>query len=143
MTKTANAPKSSKKGPQTPESKPKAKKKKEKVEKVDFPGLLDDKGEARLLEEWPEDFDSSKHKTLKKTHFKCESIWYFHQADIAEARAKKLREEGEEAKKLGSSKDAAKAKKLLTMLKKSEELKEQLKAAGVNVEELLTTSNDE
>lgn len=129
--------------PKKPESKPKAKKKKDKVEKIDFPGLLNDQKEAVLLEEWPADHDPTKHKPLKRNQFKCESIWYFKQADIAEARAKKLREQGEESKKLGSSKDAAKAKKLLTMLKKAEELKAQLKAAGVDVDGLTSDDSDD
>ena len=126
------------KGPSAPTATPKpGKKKKEKVAKIDYPGLLNDKGEVVRLTVWPEDFDSSKHKGLKKAHFECESIYLFKKADEAEARAKSLREQAEDAKTLGSSKDAAKSKKLKKYLKQAEELKAQLAAAGVDVEKLL------
>jgi len=85
----------------------------------------------------PEKFDFAKNKPLKKTDFKNEDLFFEYKAAECDAKAIVFRAKAEESKKLGSTKDRAKAKRLLKMQEKMAELREQLEADGVNVEELL------
>lgn len=89
------------------------------------------------LTEVPEDYDPKQHKPLKKADFKEEWTYLEFQASIHEAKAAALHEKAAESKKLGSSKDRAKKKKLLTLQKRLNELAEELAGQGVDVDDLL------
>lgn len=89
------------------------------------------------LEAWPEDFDASKHKPLKKTDFKNEAVWLDRKAEEAEEKAKRYRQEAETVRKIGSTKDQKKAKKLLKVQSELAELRKALAADGVDVDALL------
>jgi hypothetical protein len=97
-----------------------------------YPGLKpekDEKGKTHAtvkLDEWPSDFDATKHRKLRRSDFSNEAVFLEHKADELEARAKMFRAEAETARKLGSAEDRARAKRLKTMLEKMEELKAQL-----------------
>ena len=116
----------------------------EKVQKIDYPGLKNEKGEdVKLKGGVPDDFDPKIHNSLKRKDFEDESQWFIMQAERCEAKAKSYREEAAEWKRLGSTQDRARAKKLLNMQKKFDALKEQLAAQGVDVDELLAGQGDE
>lgn len=111
----------------------------EKIKRVEYKApdgaaWVDDKG---LFIRKPDDFDPKKHLPIKRKQYADDSVALLIRADDLEARAKKLREMAEEAKKLGGLKEKGKAKRLLSMHKKFAELQEQLKAAGIDVEALL------
>lgn len=112
---------------------PKATEKAASVERIDYPGLMDG-DKIVLLTEWPEDWSPKTHKGLKRSNFKCESIWYLHQAAKYRAKVVEMENKAEEAKVLGNSADAAKAKKMLDSLRKANEIREQLLASGFDMD---------
>lgn len=85
----------------------------------------------------PEGFDFKLHKNLKRKDFKEDYLYYEFRAAECESKAVAFREEAAEVKKLGSAKDRGKAKRLVKMQDKMEELKKQLQGQGVDVEKLL------
>ncbi len=89
----------------------------------------------------PDDFDASKHSSLKKKDFKLDHMYFTYRADHLEATVKDMRSKAELAKKLGSSKDRAKAKRLVKMQSKMKELREQLVAQGVDVDGILAAQD--
>lgn len=122
-----------------------AKAKKEKVEKVQYVptvGAGDWVNADGKLTAWPGDFDPKTHKPPQRKDYADDAVFFTILADRAEASAKKFREKAEESKKLGNVKDRARAKKLLAARKRMQDLEAQLKAEGVNVEELLGTLGD-
>ncbi len=116
-----------------------------KIEKVMYPGLKpDDDGKATVkVKGVPEDFNSKKHKPLKRRDFECESTWFELKAVELDKRAADYRKMAADIKKLGSVADRAKAKKLLAMQRKMAELQAQLKEQGIDVDELLAGDDDE
>lgn len=122
-----------------PGTKDEAKEKKPKVVKVDYPGLTNEAGDDVLLEAYPEDFDPKAHKPLKAKDFKDETVFMIHKAEELEAKAKKIRDEVESIKKLGSPQDRKKLQNLQKVASRMNELVASLKAAGmdVNLEDLL------
>lgn len=132
------APKSAAKPGTVGEVKKKAPK--DKVARVDYPGLIvEENGEKKrvVLETWPADFDAKKHKPLRRSDFKNESVFLRQRADQLEAKAKELRAQADVVEKAGSTADVAKAKRISALTKKVEELKLQLKASGIDVEAML------
>lgn len=111
--------------------------KKEKVVKVPF--VDHEADEVKLIEGKPEGYSPKKHLPLKKADFKNEWEFYDWRADRAEAQAAKFRKEAEQSKTLGSSKDRAKKKQLLSLVKKIEALKSDLEGEGNDVAALLAT----
>jgi hypothetical protein len=89
----------------------------------------------------PADFDSKLHKPLKRKDFKDESLWFELRALDLEKKAARMRREGENIKKLGGVKDRVKAKRLLSMQKRMEDLKATLKSEGIDAEALLNSIN--
>lgn len=85
----------------------------------------------------PEGFSFDEHKALKKKNFEPDALYYEHRAVQLELKAKKFREKADEAKKYGSRKTQAMAKKTLKLQEKMDELKAQLAAQGIDVESLL------
>jgi len=106
---------------------------KEKVERIDY--VVPEGG----LTEVPADFDPKKHKPLKRKDFKDESVFLLSRAAELEKKAAWYRTEAENVKKLGSVKDRVKAKRLLAMQKRMQELQASLAAEGVDVAALLGT----
>ena len=117
------------------------KEKKEKKARVPHPALFNAAGEAVKLTSIPADFDPKLHKPLKRKDFESEAAFMRMQADEFEARAKRLRVEAEQAEKLGNTKDRAKAKKLLGMQKRIEELKAEMSKDGFDIDQLLASLN--
>jgi len=90
----------------------------------------------------PEDYDFKTMKLLKKKDYIADHLWFEFKAIDADNKAAAYRKLAEESKKLGSGKDRAKAKRLVKMTSKLEELKQQLEAAGVDTSALLKKAND-
>lgn len=99
-----------------------------------YPGLqADDKGNATVkLKDWPADFDPKVHARLRKVDFENEAPFLEHLADEFERRAKKLRQEANDAKTLGSQASRAAVKKLRGLQEQYSKLAEMLKAQGID-----------
>jgi hypothetical protein len=110
-----------------------------KPDKIDYPGLRDANGEVILLNQWPADFDPKLHKSLKRTDFKAQDVWHLKKIEELEHRIKRHREEAEDFRRYGDPEERKKAKRLKAVKHQMDELIEQLKASGVNVEELLAS----
>ena len=74
----------------------------------------------------PEGFDFKIHANLKKKDYVGDHLYFEMRAVGAELAAVAFRELAAEAEKMGSTKDRAKAKKLVKMTSKLSELKQQL-----------------
>jgi len=90
-----------------------------------------------FTESMPDEFDFEKYPTLKRKDFVHDHLYFEHKALEAERKVAKFRELAEEAKKLGSTQDRARAKKLLKTAAKMAELKAVLEAGGYDVDALL------
>lgn len=101
------------------------------------PALFNKAGERVKLAEVPENFDAKIHSPLKARDFEHDYVYMRWQADQLEDKAKRLRSQAEQSEKLGDSKDRAKAKKLIAMTKRIEELKSQLADDGVDIDAIL------
>lgn len=101
--------------------------------------VAEGEGESRTVRftEWPADFDPKTHKPLTRSQFADESVYYTHQADAFEARAKRFRGLATQSKQLGGLKDKTKAKKLLKMQARLNELRASIEADGTDVAALL------
>ena len=89
------------------------------------------------FETLPGDYDFLRHKPLKKADFVNEAAYYDYRVAQAEYRVEKLRERATLARTLGTSRDAAKARRLLRIRAKFAELRKELEGAGVDVDALL------
>jgi len=87
----------------------------------------------------PDGFNFDDYKPLKKKNFAQEYTYFEHRALAAEHRAAKFRQMAKDSKKYGSTADRAKARRLVKLQTKMEELKTQLIEQGVDVEQLLAT----
>ena len=85
----------------------------------------------------PADYDFAKMKPLGKKDFESDHTFFSYKAADADFRADFYRARAEEAKVLGSSKERAKAKRLVKMQEKIAELRAQLEDQGVDVDALL------
>lgn len=92
------------------------------------------------FESWPSEFDPKKHKPLRRNEFKDETVWLDRKAEEYERKAKKLRDESEETKRLGPSKERSKAKKLVKVQQELDALKAILQGQGVDVEAALAAA---
>jgi hypothetical protein len=100
-----------------PTREPKAKKvKKEKVARIAYPG------EKLTVAETPADFDASKHKPLKKTNFAAEHLFMLWRANEMAKTAEKLKKDAADMEALGGGAASGKAKKMLQMWQKMQEL---------------------
>lgn len=117
-----------------------AKVKKAKGKKKDLPlhPALEPNAEGKptkRLDTWPADFDAAKHRPLKRGHFSSESVFLIAKAERLEHQAKELRQEAADVK--AGKPGKGKTGKLLKMLKRTEELRKELEATGLNVDALL------
>lgn len=85
----------------------------------------------------PEGYNFDVNKPLKKKNFVTEDLFYMYRAAEMEHKAAQFRAKAEEAKKLGTGTEKNKAKKLIKMQERIEELKQSLAAQGIDVEKLL------
>lgn len=112
-----------------------------KVVKIEYPGLVDAEGNEVRLTAIPKDFDHKTMKPLGRKDFADESLWFEMQAERCEAKAKHYRQAAADFKKLGNVKDRAKAKKLVQMQRRFDELKAQLASQGIDVASLLAADD--
>ena len=90
----------------------------------------------------PPDFDFKGMKPLKKKDFVGEGEFLEYKAAECEAKAADFREKAKEAKLTGNKADKSKAKRLKKIMSKAAELREQLKAQGVDVDALLAAADE-
>jgi hypothetical protein len=109
--------------PGTKDDKAKAKAKRVDYAAPDKAEWVDDKG---LFTRLPDDFDQKKHLPLKKKQFADEYAFLILRAEQLEKQAVKMRELAEQSKKLGNVKDRVKAKRLVQLTARLEELKKSL-----------------
>lgn len=119
---------------------PTPKPKRQRPVRITHPALKPDAdGKATVkLDEYPADWDAKVHKPLRRKDFTGDHVFLERRATELEAKAKQLRIEAEEARKLGNSADRAKAKKLRSMLDKVADLKKELEAQGIDVTSLVS-----
>lgn len=91
----------------------------------------------------PEGFDFATNKPLKKRDYSADYLFYEYRALEMDFKAATFRKQAEEAKKLGSAKDRSRAKRLVKLQEKMDELKKQLTEQGVDVNELLSAAATE
>ena len=85
----------------------------------------------------PTDFDFAKHAGLKKKDFANTGEFFEYKAKECEAKAAAFRVKAKEESTTGGGKAKQKARRLVKMIDKMDELKKQLALQGINVEELL------
>lgn len=117
----------------------------EKKGKIFHPALkADAEGKPTVkLEEVPADYDPKKHKPLKKSDFASEATYCIMRAEELERKAADYRQEADLIKKGGGKKAAQKAKRLAKMQERMEALKKELAESGINVEELMSSLDEE
>lgn len=84
----------------------------------------------------PADFDVNIHQQLRKKDFKTEDIYFEFRAEQAEAEAKDWRSKVETFRKFGDAEQRKAAMKYKALASRIAELREQLKAANIDVSEL-------
>lgn len=119
------------------------KEKKVVVKRVPYRIIEEGKDAPPTLDGVPADFDRKKHLPLKKADFTNEWAFFEYRADLAERQAKRFRKEAEQSKKLGSTKDRVKAKRLMAMLNRIAALEAELAEDGIDVDALKAASQDE
>jgi hypothetical protein len=130
-------PTSAKPGTQDSKGAKPPKEKKERVPRVDY--TVPEGG----LKEWPKDWNPKQHKPLRRKDFADEGVYLEERAKRYEAMAVRIRQEIADGKKLGTLKEKGKAKKLLQLQRKFDELKKQLIADDVDVDAILATIGSE
>jgi CRISPR/Cas system-associated protein Cas5 (RAMP superfamily) len=108
-----------------------------------FPIAKDAKFETPI----PEGFDFAKHVPLKKTNFKSSGTFLRHKSEMLKWQASKLTTSADDLEKkglrieaLGDEKTAGKVKKVERLQNTLAELREQLAASGINIDEILAGS---
>jgi hypothetical protein len=104
------------------------------VDTVTFQPKVKDK---RYTVAVPTGFDFNQNKPMKKRQFASDAIYYEHRAAQMDHKATAFRAKADECKKLGSHADQVKTRKLEKLNVKMLELRKELEAQGVDVEELL------
>lgn len=151
MTTTPSAPKSAPAAPSAtgaPGAEAKGAEKKGRVKLVDYiswkreqDGVADDyKIDGNQV---PEDFKSSVHNPLKKSHFAHEWQFLEMKAGKLEAQAANLRKEAEIAKTVGSKEDQKKMSKVLKMQQELAALTASLEEGGFDMSLLEQAGNSD
>jgi len=94
-------------------------------------------------EAMPEGFNFKVNKGLRKRDFSADHLFFEYRALEMEAKALTFRAQAEEAKKIGSSADRNRLKRVIKLQEKMDELKEQLTAQGIDVTKLLAEMADD
>jgi len=105
---------------------------------IPHPGLNvnEDGDPTTTLKEVPTDWHRNTHQMLRLKNFENEALYCEWRAHEYTVRATEMKQKAEDARKLGDTTDRAKAKKFLAMRKKLEELTAQLKADGMDIDNL-------
>lgn len=112
-----------------------------KVKRTYHPATLDEEGKPRKrLDAVPADFNPKIHKPLGRKNYKDEGAWLEAKATELEKKAKDLRIEAENSRKLGNVADRANVKRLLAMQKRAQDLAAELLAQGIDVNALLAAA---
>lgn len=127
----------------TPAGKPKKQKVlppgSDKFGRIPYPGLQKDaEGEPiPTLDVVPADFNTGKHQPLRRGDFKEDHVYFSWQADIAEARAARMRKKAEAAKILGNEDDRKCVEKGQRLVQQLENLRKTLAAKNINFDDFL------
>jgi hypothetical protein len=97
-------------------------------------------GDAKTMVATPEGYKHSEMKRLKKDDFEKASGFKLYQAEEHEFVASKLRDEANTLRASGDGKGGGKATRLIKMMSKADEIMEELKAQGIDVEALLAAT---
>lgn len=116
--------------------------------RLPFPGLTEkdpDGGDDIdvKLTSVPDAYNSKYHRPLVKSNFKDDAFYFEYKALLCEQQATKYRKEAEDFRRLGSTDDRKKAKKLQTLQKRLADLKAELSGQGVDVDALLGSEDSE
>ena len=123
--------------------KPQARKPQVRKPKVPYDGPVQRNADGKF-DAVPEGYSSKKHKPLLKADFVDDALWYLMKAAEYDRKAQWFRDQADQSKKLGGSKDKAAAKKLLKMQERFAELRKNLESQGIDVAALLgATSEDD
>jgi hypothetical protein len=114
--------------------------KKEKKGRPAHPAVGNEDTKVYPFTETPKDFDFKAMKGLKKKDFATDEAFFLYKAAEAEYKIGMWNARAEEAKTMGSSKERSKAKRLVRMQGKVEELTKALEAQGIDVAALLAES---
>lgn len=114
------------------------KKKSSVIARADHPAVSKLKDDERI-KKLPDDFSFAKHKIIKKMTWERDDMFFDHLASKQEEEAKGNREKAEECRKLGSAAERGRAKRLLKMQSKIDELKTALTEKGIDVNALLAS----
>lgn len=119
-----------------PEAPPAEKKEPKRIAHPDL--LTDDEGQPTAkIKEIPKDYDRTKHLPLRRRDFEDEAKWFDMRANEFDVKAFAHRKMAEEFRTLGSAKDRAKARRLVSMQKQMADLRKTLEDEGVDVDALL------
>jgi len=108
-----------------------------KPKKVVHPLVDSDDPDVYPFKEIPDDFDSSKHKPLKKKDFASEATYFDMKAAEYETKAEEFRAKAEEARTLGDKETRQAANRLKKVQKTMLELVGRLKKQDVDVAAVL------
>jgi len=119
--------------------------KKEKPKRIMHPALnCDEDGKPTTpVDAVPEDFDSKVHMPLRRKDFSAEHLYFEMKAAECDRKAAEYRAAAEESKKMGSSKDRARIKRLKKMQAQMAALEAQLEAEGIDVSDIIGDDTDE
>ena len=90
------------------------------------------------ITEVPKDYDVSKNWTLKKDNFETEAVYYRWKQYDAQKRADDFGQKAEDAERVAASGNASKAKRLLEMQRRLDELKQQMADENDDPEQYLS-----
>jgi len=135
---------SAKPTPAKPTVKPTPDKVKKKGGKVNFDLVGDkDTNVYPFKVAMPEGFNFKVNKVLKKRDFTADHLFFEHRVAEMEYKAEIFKVQAEEAKKIGSSADRNRLKRVMKLQEKMDELKAQLTEQGIDVGALLAGMKDE
>jgi len=118
--------------------------KKRKAGRVVFDLVGDKNPEVYPFKEaMPEGFNFKVNRGLRKRDFTADHLFFEYRALEMDAKAIIFRAQAEEAKKIGSSADRNRLKRVIKLQEKMNELKEQLSAQGIDVDKLLADMTDD
>ncbi len=106
------------------------------VKRTKFAPDADTKYEVAM----PDGFDFAKHYPVQKRNFANEALYYDHRAAEMQFKKEQFEAHAEICRTQGSAADRRKAKQIVKLQSKVDELRAILEAQGINVEELLANS---
>lgn len=113
-------------------------KEKKNTARLDHPAVTKLKKDEKV-KELPKDFDFVKHRPIKRTAWERDDMFFDHLALKYEGLMKQNKDKAKECRLLGSAAERTRAKRLLKMTVKIEELKIALRGKGIDVDRLLAS----